>query len=734
MAWQGRVSTPGGLSQREVRQTARRTSPQKKLYDDGQTPEDLAKIKGDIQPEKVPTEGIVTEYGSPEYMKYLGIQPMRISPTGEVTILPDGATMFDHPATALNVNHLEKATVSQPGQKDAWVGWDHRGRARKRGDGEIPEWDHMALWSMTRREGSKLAFDPDVVREINRIVVDEFRRSQDQGMDKDGKPVPPLENGAKDIFLMPVHYDTDNVHIQAFVNRIPWDFEAKISGIAEKNNSFFDLVRAKINQRLKAAEIPLELLGEPAAAHDRKADIEDVQATARIMEDADLDIPPDLTLGRPKERAFRIVDMPELERHEEELTAELLDITRRQNLLTGALKQVQGAKALYVENATLKDEKAALEADKASLEENLATTRTELEETASTLATTAADLESANSSIEELADERDALTRTVAERDDIISARDRQIDELRELHATELEEAAERLAAVETSRDQWQASHAAVEEDLKAEQARHHEDNASAATEIEKLRAELASALAEGERAARDAATAQAQLEAEKAKGEAVQAKFDAYRSQVEQADDFEGQPLPGDGMDAIGHDRRKANPNVVFPEGVKASKRVLGRQRFELPDGGEVRVTRSSAKLASGTLTPTAIAVMVAHAQREGWTPITISARSPELVASIADAARKAGLVLEGEEPAASIAPARQRRAAPPSWSTKAPATWTKTEREAAQKALDKLKSDGKVPAALPLEDFGKRQFETYQQRQTTAEGGNDLEPKKPQ
>lgn len=448
MAWQGRISDAGGLSQREVRQVAKRTSPQKKLYDDGQTPEDLAKIKGDVLPEKVPAEGIVTEYGSPEYMKYLGIQPMRISPTGEVTILPDGSTMFDHPATALDVNRLEKATVNQ--QKDAWIDWDHLGRARKRGDGEIPEWDHMALWSMTRREGSKLAIDPEIIREINRIVIDEFRKSQDQGVDEKTKiPFPLIENGAKDIFLMPVHYDTDNVHLQAFVNRIPWDFEGKVSGRAERTNSFFDNIRARINQRLKAAEIPLELLGEPAAAHDRKAGVEDVQAVARILEDAELDVPPDLTLGRAKERVFRIVDMPELERHEEELTAELLDITRRQNLLTGALKQVQGAKALYVENATLKDEKAALEAD-------LSETKATLEETGIELSKVNAELDGARGEIETLTEQVTAATAKIAEQVDQIETLEGEKTELK----ADLDEARQQLAQTDAALEQERAGRA----------------------------------------------------------------------------------------------------------------------------------------------------------------------------------------------------------------------------------------------------------------------------------
>lgn len=589
--------------------------------------------------------------------------------------------------------------------------------------GEPKQWDHVVL-GLSRAEAEALGAEG--IKEWFKVAIRAMQES-------------PAGDGKRQMLVTPIHDDTDNVHVQFLLHRIPVNEAARTVGASfelSRNSEAAEQMK-QVNVALEAAGLPMISdfrMGAFSVSEPRAASTEELARGAERIKDAGGVTPPDMTTGPLVAQRERI--SPEM-RHLDSLLA---DAVKRQKEAEGiatsaatAVAAAQHARAALEQYEIEVKAREAVEAELAVTEGELAAQQTAYEEKSIELSRTRGELESALSSIDELTGERDGLVKTIAERDDIISERDRQIDELRDLHQTEMEEAAERLSAVETSRDQWQASHAAVEEDLKAEQARHHEDNASAAAEIEKLRNELASALAEAERGARDAATAQAQLEAEKAKGEAVQAKFDAFRAQVEQADDFEGQPLPGDGLDAIGHDRRKANPNVVFPEGVKASKRVLGRQRFELPDGGEVRVTRSSAKLASGTLTPTAVAVMVAHAQREGWTPITVSARSPELVATIADAARKAGLVLEGEEPTASIAPARQRRAVPPSWSTKAPGSWTKVEREAAQKALDKLKSDGKVPAALPLEDFGKRQFENHQQRQTSAEGGNELEPKKP-
>lgn len=583
--------------------------------------------------------------------------------------------------------------------------------------GEPKEWDHVVL-GLSRAEADALG--PDGIKEWFRVAIQAMQDS-------------PAGDGKRQMLVTPIHYDTDNIHIQFLLHRIPVNEAARTVGASYElsRNSEAAGQMKQINVALEAAGLPMIhdfRMGAFSVSEPRAASTEELARGAERIKDAGGVTPPDMTTGPLVVQRERV--SPEM-RHLDSLLA---DAVKRQKeaeaVATSAATAVaaaQHARAALEQYEVEVKAREAVEAELAATEGELAAQQTAYEEKSIELTRTRSELESALSSIDELTGERDGLVKTVAERDDTISGLESRIEEMTANHAEALEQATAELAEAQEAR-------AKVAADLDAERIARTTEQEAAAAELEKLRSELASARAEAERAARDAATAQAQLEAEKAKGEAVQAKFDAYRSQVEQADDFEGQPLPGDGLDAIGHDRRKAKPDVVFPADVKASKRVLGRQRFELPDGGEVRVTRSSAKLASGNLTPTAIAVMVAHAQREGWTPIMISARSPELVASIADAARKAGLVLEGEEPAASIAPTRQRRA-PPAWSTKAPASWTKAEREAAQKALDKLKSDGKVPAALPLDDFGKRQFEAHQKtQQTTAEGGNDLEPKKPQ
>lgn len=644
--------------------------------------------------------------------EYLGDHRLYFDTTGEPHFVPGKNPFSGELAQRLERGEKDGILARKAaGELDGAIR-DTRGRY-----GEPKEWDHVIL-GLSRADSDALG--PDGIKEWFRVAIQAMQDS-------------PAGDGKRQMLVTPIHDDTDNVHIQFLLHRVPVNEATRTVGASYEfsRNSELAAQMKQVNTALEAAGLPMISsfnTGGYSVTEPRAVSAEELARGAERVKDAGGVVPPDLTTGPMPVQRERV--SPEM-RHLDTLLADAVKRQKEAEAIATstatAVAAAQHARAALEQYETETKAREAAEARVAELTQEVAEGK-ELLDLAN------AEAYKLVSEIEELTKQAEAQTKAIAERDETISDLRSTIEDQTASHAEAMEQAAADLARVEGELAEVKSDAAKVAADLDAERIARTAEQEAAAAELEKLRSELASARAEAERVARDAATAQAQLEAEKAKGEAVQAKFDAYRSQVEQADDFEGQPLPGDGLDAIGHDRRKAKPDVVFPADVKASKRVLGRQRFELPDGGEVRVTRSSAKLASGTLTPTAIAVMVAHAQREGWAPITVSARSPELVASIADAARKAGLVLEGEEPAASIAPARPRRA-PPAWSTKAPTAWTKTEREAAQKALDKLKSDGKVPAALPLEDFGKRQFENYQKnQQASAEGGNDLEPKKPQ
>lgn len=502
MAWQGRINAD--LTSDEARKRAAGESPEKFIYPDGKTPEDLAKILPEDAPAPVPAEGIVTQYGSDVFLEHLGSHPIRISPLGEVTILPPGSTSFTHPSTALDVARVEKDGILR--DKEAWKasGWSIAQRGKPGEGGRMPEWDHIALFSLTRDEASKVQFTPDLMKELMRIVVDEARRPQKEGAAHD--------TAFKEMFLMPMHYDQDNVHLQAFINRIAWDPTAKRTFGVEKDTGVWDAMRVNVNARLKAAGIPLTLYGEPAAVMSRKADMADAQATAKIIEEVGADVPPELTQGPTKERVFKLVDQPELEKYEADIAAELLETTRRQSLLAGALKQVQGAKALYIENATLKDQKAALEAD-------LSETKAALEETGSELSKVSTELDGARGEIETLTEQVTAATAKIAEQVDQIDTLEGEKTELK----ADLDETRQQLAQTDAALEQERAGRAA---DAK-KAAESEADLKSQVEEMTKaLDDERTARKAEAEAAAK--ALEQAQKATQDVKGE-LQAERDTF-------------------------------------------------------------------------------------------------------------------------------------------------------------------------------------------------------------
>lgn len=503
MAWQGRINAD--LTSDEARKKAIGESPEKFIYPEGQTPEDLARILPEHAPAPVPAEGIVTQYGSDVFLQYLGTHPIRISPLGEVTILPPGSTSFTHPSTALDVSRTEKEGILR--DKAAWKaqGWKLAQREKEGGGGRMPEWDHLALFSLTRDEASKIQFTPDVMKEVMRIVVDEARRPQKSGTEAH-------EQASKEMFLMPVHFDQDNVHLQAFINRIGWNPTAKRTYGVEKDTGAWDAMRANVNARLKAAGIPLTLYGEPSAVMSRKADMADAQATAKIIEEVGADVPPELTQGPTKERVFKLVDQPELEKYEADIAAELLEITRRQSLLAGALKQVQGAKALYIENATLKDQKAALESD-------LSETKATLEETGNELSKVSDELDGARSEIETLTEQVTAATAKIAEQVDQIETLEGEKVELK----GDLDETRQQLAQTDAALEQERAGRAA---DVK----KAAETEAALKSQVEEMTKALDDERQARKAEAEAAATAleQAQNATQDAKGE-LQAERDTF-------------------------------------------------------------------------------------------------------------------------------------------------------------------------------------------------------------
>lgn len=589
---------------------------------------------------------------------------------------------------------------------------DTRGRY-----GEPKQWDHVVL-GLTRAEAEGLG--PDGVKEWFRVAI---RAMQDS----------PAGDGKRQMLATPIHTDTDNVHVQFLLHRIPVNEANRTVGASYElsRNSEAAAQMKQINVALEAAGLPMVSdfrMGAFSVSEPRAVSAEEMARAAERIQDAGGVTPPDLTTGPLVAQRERVT--PEM-RHLDAMLADAVkqqkDAEARATAAATAVAAAQHAKEALSQYEAEVKAREAVEANLAATVAELDAQRVAHAETTGKLSETAAELESALSSIDELSAERDGLVKTVAERDDTVTGLESTIEEMKATHAEALDQAAADLAEA-------QEAGAKVVAELEMERAGRKADQETAAAEIEKLRADLAAARSDAEKADQLRALSESQLEAERAKSEAIQSRFESYRTQISSLEEVDGQPIAGDGIDAVAADRRRAVLNVEFPSDAKASRRWFGRQKFEFEDGTTVLTTRLSAKLTGGNLTPAAIATMIAHAKREGWSPISVSAHAPAVQQAIAEAARSAGLVLEGEEPAASIAPAAQRgQRRPPSWATKAPAAWTRAERDAAQKALDKAKEDGRIPPALPLDDFGRRTFEDYQKRQAETGDGATVEPKRP-
>lgn len=448
-------------------------------------------------------------------------------------------------------------------------------------------------------------------------------------------------------------------------------------------------------------------------------------------------------------------------------TDTLTATTAERDGLAGELKEASDALALtsqHLEQAETRakrvegerDEQAS-RADKA--EADLAGVQDELRERTDELAGVRAELESERAETAAAIEDRDRL-------------------------AAELATVTTRAEAVEAERDQVRAALAQAQEAVAAERAeaaiaaKESERLADALEasrgELETVRAALAAAQAEAEQAraaAREAAAERAGLASSLDAIRAALATTEgalasernahtALKEAAAEAEEADAIPPGGTGLDGVAIDRRRRDPSAAWPAGTEYRKGLFGRARIMTGDGATLRVQRGAVRLAGGSLTPDAVAAMIVHAQREGWVPIAVSG-DEKTRAALAEAARAAGLTLEGEEPGlrptgrAPAAPA-QAPAAPPAtapavqqgrpqpsqtFRTKAPGGWTKAERDAAGRAFlsaqdqarEKPEGDrGRMILNMTLEDWGKAVHDRWRKEHPEANGDGD-KPKTP-
>ena len=760
MAYSGRISDP--LSANGVRKAAGGVSPRKFKYDPGTTPEALERIGG-IEPFE---EALEVEYGSSEFLDYLGTNPIRISPKGIATILPQGANAFSHPATGRDIALHEKVnTVADPAWKKE--GWKIKSRNKPADDGSFYEWDHVTLFSLTRAEVAKLS--QEEIEKLIQIAVDEVRQSQLKvnSFDKDGKPVYNSTGhgqGFKDVIIFPLHEDTGNIHIQGFINRIPWNYDAKASGAVEKDTNIWDNYRDNVNQRLKDAGIDINLADMPAAVLSRRAKMEDVQAAVEALEEAGIDVHPELTVGAVKERKFRPAGADELEQAEADLMAEHVETMRRARLIETSLKQVQGAKGVLVENAKLKEDLEVAGVEISKRDEAITKLEGELEQSGKFLSQETARADQKEALSEKLQERLSATTAVKDKAKGLVSKLLGQRNDLRE----ERNYMGQVLFEAEALIDDQEKSIADLTKDVEDQKATIGELSGvrdALLTENKDLMAERdefqsqAKILGEEveelktakETAVSEATRLRAELEAANMAMASMKAAQEAINRLIQNQESQEEVEPEGDGLRPMGTSK-KAIKAVDYPEGVKVTKNFMSRMKtLALTDGSQLLASSDFAKLTKGKLTDAAIEAMAVHAEREGWVPVEIVSSDEKTREKIASALRARGLLIEGEEiglkqgnpeaeaPAqAPVAPpvaqqTAQRPAQARYWMVD-PSQWNEAQTKAAQAALNKAQDEGKLQG-ISLKEFGEHQHKSWvarnQQNETpSADNGDKPKP----
>lgn len=400
--------------------------------------------------------------------------------------------------------------------------------------GEPKEWDHVVL-GLSRAEAEALGEDGQ--REWFQAAVKGLEWSPDF-------------SGRRQMLVSPIHRDTDNVHIQVLLHRIPFDATPQESTPLGTAWPSFELSRnSEAASQMKAINAVLESHGLPMIAdfrmgafsvsEPRAVSGEELARAAERVKDAGGITPPDLTTGPLPIQRERVT--PEM-RH---LDSMLADAVKRQKeaeaFATSAATAVaaaQHAKAALEQYLTEVKAREAVEAE-------LATASAAYEETSVELAKTTRELESARGEIETLTEQVTTATAKIAEQVDQIETLESEKTELK----TDLEDTRQQLGQVDAALDQERAGRAA---DAKKAADTEAELKAQIAKVTKWLDDEQHARKAEAEAAAK--VLEQAQKATQEAKGE-LQAERDTFLDRARTwADEHVKSPLVAQ-IDALKED-----------------------------------------------------------------------------------------------------------------------------------------------------------------------------------
>jgi hypothetical protein len=644
----------------------------------------------------------VANYGSEEYGELLGERPVLITPDGAARILPPGATPTEHPDTMGIVGEWDRDGIMRRfvGRKDWSV-------AVKASAAEAAEWDHVAL-TLSRQEGEQAT--PEQMKAAVAILTDVLR-TPPLRFTRDGDPETYQRwlaekritrgdvlgiDGTRMVHVLPVHDDTDNVHVQAFVHRHPIDVDKREVGAAIKQHENI-VTRAQVaalNALFEANGLPFRVVNgfeRVTAGPGAVLDTDQAADLVQSIEAAGGVAPARLTTGQQGQLTGGAAvagispDRQKIRGSIDTKTARLARIESERAELAAEIAAEQHAEAAIARAEVAEVERdAAL--DRAEAAEQQA------QETAAELVVTQQHLEQ----------ESTRATGAEAERDAQAARAEAAETALAAAQATIAEEPLRVAAAVETALDPVRQQLAEANEEAEAQR----DARSKAEGELEDTWEKLNEANQENENLTSELAAAQARAEA------AESALAHERETFVERATAW-------------------ADANLVAPvrqraEAVEAALTAARDQIAAFPAAMEAEIDRRMKAMEDrlqasfDRMMATAQAGFQSALEAKDAVIASLRTAAAAPLYAVSDAAgRAAERVAPTPAPAQPEQPTQRRPAPGRDFVTVAPEQWSTEQRRYAERVLTKLQQEGKVPQGVTVEDYGQRVHDDWRKNQ---------------
>lgn len=644
-------------------------------------------------------------YGSDDYAAALGEQPVLITPDGEVRILPPGATPIEHPDTQGVVGDWDRDGIVR-----RFVGRKDWSAAVKPSAAEAAEWDHVQL-SLSRQEGEQAT--PEQVKVAVALLV-EVLRTPPLRFTRDGDPETFQRwladkritrgdvlgiDGARMIHVLPVHDNTDNVHVQVFVHRHPVDVNKHEVGAAIKQHEPV-VSRAQVaalNALFEANGLPFRVTNafeRVNAGQGATLDTEQAAEVVKAIEEAGGTAPARLTTGQQGQLAG-VIAVPSVTPEAQRIAASidedaqaLARMKAEMDALAARIAAKQHAVAAIQEAAAARAAQVEAEALAAQRAEELAAAQVEAERLAGDLARETELAMQQGERADQAERRAEAAEALAAER---YATVEDLTGKLAEAEAHAAEEPERQAAAVEEAVRPVREALEAAQRHAEGEPARQAEAvSVAVSAAVEPLRGELAElrAALDAERQAREAAIAELAEE---------------RRTFVERAREWAETNVTG--------------PLVARAEAAEATLKAAREEIAAFPARMEAeldrRVAAMEARLQAGFDRMMAAAEARFNAALEAKDRVIdgLRAAAAAPVQAVSQATGELAQRVEGAQRT------RQPRAGA-DFATVPPDQWTDAQRSYAQRALAHYIKEGTLAEGTSLEDFGRKAHADWQEK----------------